>query len=100
LDDLDGSEAAETVVFGLDGATYEVDLSKKHAAQLREGLEPWVKAGRRAKTGGKGAVSHKAGASADGETAKIRAWAREQGREVSDRGRIPLEVREAYAAAH
>jgi hypothetical protein len=98
LDDLDGSEAAETVVFALDDATYEIDLSADHGAQLRAGLESWIEAGRRLKNGGKAAASRKP-APAAGETAKIRAWAREQGMKISDRGRIPLEVREAYGAA-
>ncbi|MDR2381139.1 MAG: Lsr2 family protein [Bifidobacteriaceae bacterium] len=99
IDDLDGSEAAETVVFALDGQTYEVDLSTEHAAKLREDLKPWIAAGRRVKSGrgGRGGRGAKA---PNGETAKIRDWARSQGMAVSDRGRIPLEIRAAYGEAH
>ncbi|MDR2348463.1 MAG: Lsr2 family protein [Bifidobacteriaceae bacterium] len=103
LDDLDGSEGAETVIFSLDGVVYEVDLTKEHAEELRRGLEPWIKAGRRAK-GAKPAAragrAAKPAKEATGDTAKIRTWALEQGMEVADRGRIPREVRRAYEAAH
>ena len=103
LDDLDGSEGAETVLFSLDGVAYEVDLSEEHAAELRQGLEPWIKAGRRAKPPKPSAKSERAAKTAKEEpsdTAKVRAWAKEQGLQISDRGRIPLEVRAAYSAAH
>ncbi len=52
IDDLDGSEATETVTFGLDGTTYEIDLNKKNAAALREALEPYVKAARKGRSTG------------------------------------------------
>lgn len=97
VDDLDGSEAAETVTFGLDGADYEVDLSEEHAAQLRDALATYVKAGR--KVGGRrrrGQRSANGGASAS----EIRKWARDNGWDVPERGRVSAEVREAYAAAH
>jgi hypothetical protein len=100
FDDLDGAEGAETILFGLDGTTYEIDLTPENAATLRETLEPWIKAGRRPKSQRPGVKPAKAAPPAEGETAKIRAWAREEGREVSDRGRIPAEIREAYQAAH
>ena len=52
IDDLDGSEATETVTFGLDGTTYEIDLNKKNAAALRKALEPYVKAARKGSSAG------------------------------------------------
>ncbi|MGW5773122.1 histone-like nucleoid-structuring protein Lsr2 [Streptomyces longwoodensis] len=102
LDDLDGGEADETVTFALDGKTYEIDLTTKNADKLRGLLEPFVKNGRRAgrqqSTGrSRGAVSKGNGSS---DTAEIRAWAKEQGYEVNDRGRVPASIREAYAKAN
>jgi hypothetical protein len=97
LDDLDGADAAERVLFALDGVNYEVDLSAENAKKLREGLQPWIDAGRRVRNARPAGKAVKA---AGDETAKVRAWGREQGMEVSDRGRIPIEVREAYKAAH
>lgn len=94
-DDVDGGVAAETIAFGVDGVSYEIDLSEENAALLREELGQWVTAARR--TGGR-KKTKKSTTSAD--VAEIRAWAQQQGMEISDRGRIPTPVREAYAAAH
>lgn len=102
VDDIDGSDADETVAFGVDGAQYEIDLSAENAAKLREALALYVAHGRR--TGGKrrgsGRVAVKSAADGSASPAEIRAWARENGYEVPDRGRVSAEVREAYAAAH
>ena len=104
VDDLDGSDADETVGFALDGVDYEIDLSEKHAGELRTALSLYVGHGRR--TGGRRRSTKRAaapsGTSADGGTsaADIRAWARENGWEVPERGRVSAEVREAYAAAN
>ncbi|MFD9431457.1 Lsr2 family protein [Streptomyces sp. NPDC060002] len=98
LDDLDGSEASETIVFGLDGKTYEIDLNEKNAAKLRKALESYVDKGRKtnqARGGKRGGTARVA----DGDTAQIRAWAKENGYEVNDRGRVPAEIKEAYAKA-
>lgn len=102
VDDIDGSEATETVTFGLDGATYEIDLTDAHAASLRAALEPYVNAGRKAggtrRNGRRSSASNTPAAS--GPSAKeIRDWARENGWDVPDRGRVSAEVREAYEAA-
>lgn len=101
VDDLDGGEADETVTFALDGKSYEIDLTDANAQKLRESLAEFVKAGRRTgrTTGGRG----KARATSTGgaqDTAKIRAWAKENGYEVNDRGRVPATVREAYEKAN
>ncbi len=97
-DDLDGSSADETVMFGLDGANYEVDLSAKNAAKLRESLSQYVAVGRRAQTRGRRAGSR--GRSGATNASEVRVWARANGFEVSDRGRVPAEVKTAYEAAH
>lgn len=94
-DDLDGSEASETVSFAIDGVSYEIDLSDEHAAQLRAELQPWIEAGRR--VGGRRATKQ---AKSGDDNAQIRAWALEQGLAVSARGRISQEIRDAYQAAH
>lgn len=99
VDDLDGSEADETVTFALDGKTYEIDLKTKNADKVRALLEPYVKAGRR--TGGRGQRGKSAVRPQGGDdTAAIRAWAKENGYEVNDRGRVPASIREAYAKAN
>ncbi|MGH3366578.1 MAG: histone-like nucleoid-structuring protein Lsr2 [Nocardioidaceae bacterium] len=96
-DDLDGGEAAETVSFSLDGISYEIDLSAKNAGKLRDSIAVYVGSARR--VGGRrrkgSAKSARSSSSAD-----VRAWARANGWDIPDRGRIAAEVREAYAAAH
>lgn len=103
VDDLDGSEAEETVEFGLDGVTYEIDLSAENAEELRDALAQYVeharRAGGRKRTTRATASKPQAGRSAavDREQNQaIRAWARKNGYDVSDRGRIPSEVVDAY----
>jgi Lsr2 len=100
VDDIDGDEAAETVTFALDGVDYEIDLNEKNAEALREALSRYVGAGRR--VGGRRRKGQRAGTASDGgpSAADIRAWARENGWDVPERGRVSAEVREAYAAAH
>ncbi|GAA2346248.1 MULTISPECIES: histone-like nucleoid-structuring protein Lsr2 [Streptomyces] len=101
VDDLDGGEADETVTFALDGKSYEIDLTTANADKLRDALEPYTKSGRR--TGGRAAATRGKARVATGgsqDTAKIRAWAKENGYEVNDRGRVPATVREAYEKAN
>lgn len=102
LDDIDGSPATQTVPFGLDGATYEIDLSEGNAAALRENLARYVAASRR--TGGRKirvATGQPTTAStADRERSRtIRAWAAENGYQISERGRISADVVTAYEQA-
>jgi hypothetical protein len=103
IDDLDGSEADETVIFALDGHRYDIDLSTKNAAKLRDVLAPFVAAARRdagrsAGNGRRGAVRP---ARSDREqTQAIREWARSNGMKVGEKGRIPVNVLEAYNAQH
>lgn len=94
-DDIDGSEAAETVSFALDGVSYEIDLSEANAAKLRDEFAGWVGHARR--TGGRKA----SGKRTKGPSANdIRAWAMQEGLQVSSRGRVSAEIREAYEKAH
>jgi hypothetical protein len=108
VDDLDGSKASGTVEFALDGRSYEIDLSDSNADSLRNALEPFINAARKAsgRSSGRGRASRqrqepeaKPARSSREETAAIRQWAREHGHEISERGRIPKSVLEAYRAA-
>jgi hypothetical protein len=104
IDDLDGSEASETVTFGLDQREYEVDLSEENAARLRDTLARYVEVARRTAGGGRRrrGRSGRDGSEPSERTgyrernAAIRQWAREHGHDVADRGRIPRPVIEAY----
>jgi len=105
IDDVDGAPADETVLFSLDGVNYEIDLTTENAAKLRDALAPWVgharrAGGRRTPAPRRSGRSSGAARSGSGDAAKIREWARENGYTVSDRGRIPAEVTEAYAKAN
>ena len=97
-DDLDGGPADETVVFGLDGREYEIDLSAQRAESLRDALEPYISAGRR-RTSGKKERSGTRKSGSRSDLAQIREWARTNGVEVSKRGRISASVIEKYDAA-
>lgn len=110
IDDLDNTSAAiETVAFGLDGASYEIDLNEKNAKKLRDALANYVANGRRV-DGGRRTATRTRPAKARGgrsrtapdreQTAAIRDWARKQGYEVSERGRLSAAVMEAFNAAH
>jgi hypothetical protein len=96
IDDLDGSTAAETIKFGIDSTHYDIDLSEKNAAKLRTSLGSFVAAGRR--TGGR-QVARSTTKKTPGNTSAVRSWAAANGHKVSDRGRIPLAVQEAYDKA-
>jgi hypothetical protein len=102
VDDLDGSEATETVSFGLDGTSYEIDLNDSHAAELRDALSGYLGHARKVGSASRrGRRSGSSAAAAGGPSAKeIRDWARANGHDVPDRGRVSAEVREAYDAAH
>ena len=107
-DDLDDSISAdETVTFALDGTTYEIDLSEKNAQELRDAFSRYVQAARkvgrgsgRASGGGRSRATGGGGRMDREQAGAIRDWARKNGHDVSDRGRIPASVVEAYEAAH
>lgn len=98
VDDIDGKAADSTVTFGLDGVTYEIDLSDKNAAKLRDQLATYIAAGRRVgKTPG---VKAKGAAKTGPNPKEVRAWAKDNGfPDVPDRGRIPADVMEAFNSA-
>ena len=101
VDDLDGTEATETVTFGLDGTTYEIDLNDANAAALREAMSGYVGHARKV-TGGtrRGRRPGGGSSSASSNTKDVREWAKSQGMDVSERGRISADVQQAYDAAH
>src|SRR3954454_23759117 len=98
VDDLDGSKASETVTFGLNRRQYELDLSKKNAAKLRDALAPFVASARRSSKRRRWSTGSKQAADRE-RTAAIREWGRQHGHKVADRGRIPANVIEAYEKA-
>ena len=100
IDDLDGSEAEGTVLFGLDGAQYEIDLSTGHAKELRATLARYIDAGRKVTGPARraGQNGHKASASSISNT-EVRTWAKAQGLEIKERGRVPAGILARYRAA-
>jgi hypothetical protein len=100
IDDIDGSEAEGTVRFALDGTDYEIDLNTKHADALRKALARYIDAARR----GSGAArrparSGRRSAASGLNTTEVREWAKAQGIEVKDRGRVPAELVVKFRAA-
>jgi hypothetical protein len=101
LDDIDGGKADETLRFGLDGMSYEIDLSAKHAEKLRASLAKFVLSSRRVGRSRVISPARRAGTPARVDRAQnqaIREWAKSRGKEVSDRGRIPAHIVEQYHA--
>jgi hypothetical protein len=101
IDDIDQGVAEETVVFGLDGTTYEIDLSAKNAGKLRDALAVYIGNARRVsgRAAGRPATTARRGRSARGDreqTQAIREWARKNGHKVGEKGRIPASILEAY----
>jgi Lsr2 len=107
-DDLTGEESTETTAFRIlvNDVGVEVDLTPESHDRLMEALEPFLQAkgARRVRSGGSSGSRRLRGAAGkmtgDNQTADIRAWAKENGFEVNDRGRVPATIREAYAEAH
>ena len=105
-DDLDGGEADRTVEFGLDGVNYTIDLSEKNAGKLRKALDPYLavatrvgRSGLEARGARRSAAPASTGRASRDQNQAIREWAQANGHQVSDRGRIPAGVVEAYKAA-
>ena len=96
-DDLDGGPAVETLRFGLGGSEYEIDLSKKNASKFRRQIAPYIEHARKAGSGHRRRPVRTA--SSRERSGDIRAWAKDQGISVSQRGRIPASVIEQYEAA-
>jgi hypothetical protein len=98
-DDIDGGKADRTVAFAFDGANYEIDLSKKNANAFEKAVRPYVEAARKSKPARGRSTPPKASSGRRTDLAAIREWAKSNGHEVSDRGRIPSAVVEAYDSA-
>lgn len=100
IDDLDGSQAEGTVRFGLDGAHYEIDLNTVHARELRATLARYTETGRKVTGTTRRPARNEGKAAANGlSTTEIRDWAKAQGLEVKDRGRVPADVAAKFRAA-
>lgn len=98
IDDIDGSEAEGTVRFNLDGTDYEIDLNAAHSESLRSSLQTYIAHARKVGGTRRVAQSGRRGTSAIDTTA-VRAWAKEQGIDIKERGRVPANVVEQYRAA-
>lgn len=99
VDDLNGEDAAETVVFGLDGQSYEIDLTELNAKELREGLAAFVHNGRKVRvqtTGRRSTPTPRR----ELDLTDVRDWARANGEEVSARGRVAEKILKLYREAH
>ena len=99
VDDLDGSEADGAVRFGIDGTEYEIDLNSLHAQQLRDALARYVAAGRRVSATARPARSGRKAQPNALNTTEVRGWAKAQGIDVKDRGRVPAELVVKFKAA-
>jgi hypothetical protein len=97
IDDIDGGNADETVQFSLDGTSYEIDLSTQNAARLRSNMSEFVGHARKAASR---SAARRPRHSGSGKSAQIRAWARQQGLAVNERGRIPADLAAKFEAAH
>ena len=99
-DDIDGSDAADTVRFGLQGTSYEIDLSKKNADKLAKIFEPYVQAVRKASSSSGRRQAAGRSRPAGPSPAAVREWARTEGMEVKDKGRVPAELIVKFQAAN
>lgn len=99
-DDLDATPAQHQVAFTFEGVSYEIDLNEEHYAELQEAMAPWISHARR--VSGRRTSSRRSPSSSDSEASAtaIREWARSQNMEISDRGRVPANIRTAYEQAH
>jgi hypothetical protein len=99
-DDIDGSEAVETVTFGYQGRQYEIDLNRKNFDRLAKALAPFIEHGRTVRADERQLRQRRrrgaAGTTQPADTKAIRQWAHERGLQVSERGRIPAEIVERY----
>lgn len=100
IDDIDGSGADRTVQFGFDGTHYEIDLSDANVAKLEEALAPFIEKATKVSSARAAGGRARRTASGRSKAAEVRAWAKEQGIAVPDRGRVPNDILEQYEAAH
>ena len=101
VDDVDGGDADETVSFALDDVAYAIDLSAANAAALRDAMAPWVGYARKTTRPGRatGGAPRRRKSEGRSDLAEVRAWGKDHGFTVSERGRISAELQQAYDAA-
>lgn len=103
VDDIDATPIADgnggTVSFALEGKTYEIDLTSENADKLRKALAPFIEAGRSVSSAAAAARTPRRRSGGNADLAAVRSWAKSNGFQVSDRGRVPKNVMEAYARA-
>ena len=99
IDDIDGGEADGTVRFGLDGTEYEIDLSGKHDEELRTALKSYIDHARKVSGSRKAAPGRSGRRPSSVDTVAVRAWARENGHDIKDRGRVPAGLVVKFRAA-
>jgi nucleoid-associated protein Lsr2 len=100
IDDIDGGEAERTVRFALDGTDYEIDLSTKHNEELRAALGTYVSHARKVAGTARRAAGRSGRKPSSVDTVAVRAWARENGYDIKDRGRVPADLVAKYQAAN
>jgi hypothetical protein len=99
IDDIDGGEAEGTVRFALDGTEFEIDLNTKHSDELRSALSKYIPHARKVSGATRRSSGRSARKSGSADTTAIRAWARDQGIDIKERGRVPASVVDQYQAA-
>jgi hypothetical protein len=99
IDDIDGGEAEGTVRFGLDGTEYEIDLNSKHSEELHAALANYVAHARKAGGSARRAARGRRAAAQTVDTGKVREWAKDNGYDIKERGRVPAEILDKYQAA-
>jgi len=97
IDDIDGGEADGTVRFGLDGTEYEIDLNAKHSEELHAALENYVAHARKVGLAKRSARGRRAAQAVD--TGKVREWAKVNGYDIKERGRVPADILAKYQAS-
>jgi hypothetical protein len=97
IDDIDGGDAEGTVRFALDGTDYEIDLSAAHSAELHQTLDGYIRHARRTGAARRAARGRAAAQALD--THKVREWAKDNGFDIKERGRVPADVVASYKAA-
>jgi hypothetical protein len=99
IDDIDGGEAEGTVRFALDGSEYEIDLSAKHSDELRDSLKNYIAHARKVGGSGRRGAARASRKPSTIDTVAVRAWARENGFDIKERGRVPADVVVKYREA-
>jgi hypothetical protein len=99
VDDIDGGAAAGTVRFALDGTDYEIDLSSKHSEELHDALQKYVEHARKVSGTARRPGARAGRRPSTVDTGAVRAWARENGHDIKDRGRVPADLVAKYQAA-